>query len=123
LVPRILDAAGVERVFHKIDLKPGKPLWFGVLRRQDRPTLVFGLPGNPVSGLVCFELLVRPALRALHGETDASRFPELAHARLCCDYSHRGDRVTFHPARLQTIAGALEAEPLRWHGSADLKTL
>ena len=44
-------------------MRPGKPLWFGV--RGD--TLVFGLPGNPVSSLVCFELFVRPALLALQG--------------------------------------------------------
>ena len=54
---------GVEEVFWRIAMRPGKPLWFGV--RGD--TLVFGLPGNPVSSLVCFELFVRPALLALQG--------------------------------------------------------
>jgi molybdopterin molybdotransferase len=54
---------GVEEVFWRIAMRPGKPLWFGV--RDD--TLVFGLPGNPVSSLVCFELFVRPALLALQG--------------------------------------------------------
>ena len=54
---------GVEEVFWRVALRPGKPLMFGV---RDR-TLVFGLPGNPVSTLVCFELFVRPALLALQG--------------------------------------------------------
>jgi pimeloyl-ACP methyl ester carboxylesterase len=54
---------GVEEVFWRIAMRPGKPLWFGVRGG----TLVFGLPGNPVSSLVCFELFVRPALLALQG--------------------------------------------------------
>ncbi len=54
---------GVEEVFWRIAMRPGKPLWFGVRGN----TLVFGLPGNPVSSLVCFELFVRPALLALQG--------------------------------------------------------
>ena len=58
LVPSVLAEAGVVEVFHKVNLKPGKPLWFGV--RGD--TLVFGMPGNPVASLVCFELFVRPAI-------------------------------------------------------------
>ena len=57
----MLEALGVRRVFHKVRLKPGKPLWFGVgPPRADRPpALVFGLPGNPVSGLVGFLLFVK----------------------------------------------------------------
>lgn len=56
---------GVEEVFWRVAVKPGKPVAFGVRGA----TLVFGLPGNPVSALVGFELFVRPALRALAGET------------------------------------------------------
>jgi len=54
---------GVEEVFWRVAVKPGKPVAFGVRGR----TLVFGLPGNPVSALVGFELFVRPAIRALAG--------------------------------------------------------
>ena len=57
---------GVEEVFWRVAVKPGKPVSFGVGGR----TLLFGLPGNPVSALVGFELFVRPALRALEGERD-----------------------------------------------------
>jgi len=58
-----LAALDVERIFWKVAQKPGKPLAFG--RRGDR--LVFGLPGNPVSALVCFYVYVRPALRRMQG--------------------------------------------------------
>lgn len=63
LVRRIERELGVEEIFWRIALRPGKPLAFGV---RDA-TLIFGLPGNPVSSLVCFELFVRPALLALQG--------------------------------------------------------
>lgn len=63
LVRSVGQELGVEEVFWRIALRPGKPLAFGVRGS----TLVFGLPGNPVSSLVCFELFVRPALLALQG--------------------------------------------------------
>ena len=65
LVRSVGAELGVQEVFWRVAVKPGKPVAFGV---RDR-TLVFGLPGNPVSALVGFELFVRPALRALRGET------------------------------------------------------
>ena len=58
-----LESLGVEERFWRVALKPGKPVWFGTRG----PNLVFGLPGNPVSALVCFLLFARPALRALQG--------------------------------------------------------
>src|SRR5204863_1373343 len=66
LVRRIEAELGVEEVFWGVSVKPGKPLAFGVRGR----TLVFGLPGNPVSSLVSSVLFVLPALRALQGERD-----------------------------------------------------
>ncbi len=66
LVRSIGAEVGVEEVFWGVSVKPGKPLWFGV--REG--TLVFGLPGNPVSSLVCFELFVRPAVLALQGHAE-----------------------------------------------------
>jgi molybdopterin molybdotransferase len=66
LVRRIESELGVEEVFWRVAVKPGKPVSFGV---RDR-TLVFGLPGNPVSSLVGFELFVRPAVLALQGAAD-----------------------------------------------------
>ena len=69
LVPKVLVELGAEEVFHKVSVKPGKPLWFGVARRDGRETLIFGLPGNPVSTFVCFELFVRPAIEGLSGRS------------------------------------------------------
>ncbi|MEM9660198.1 MAG: molybdopterin molybdotransferase MoeA, partial [Planctomycetota bacterium] len=66
-VPGVLSELGVSRVFHKVEMKPGKPLWFGYRESSDRRTLVFGLPGNPVSAYVAFYLFAAPALVALSG--------------------------------------------------------
>ena len=65
-----LEALGVRELFWRVAHKPGKPLWFG---RAPSGTLVFGLPGNPVSSLVCFELFVRAALDAITGAQPAVR--------------------------------------------------
>ncbi len=88
LVPGMLGELGVEQVFHKIRLKPGKPLWFGVQRADGGDRLVFGLPGNPVSSLVCFELFVRPAIARLAGRTDGGLSE--TQARLAASRSQRG---------------------------------
>ncbi|MFW6330304.1 MAG: molybdenum cofactor synthesis domain-containing protein, partial [Gemmatimonadota bacterium] len=66
LVPAALQALGVETHFHKVSQRPGKPLWFGT--RGETP--VFGLPGNPVSTLVCLYRYVIPFLRRAAGEPD-----------------------------------------------------
>jgi molybdopterin molybdotransferase len=119
LVPSTLVDLGVERVFHKVNVKPGKPLWFGVGPSRGARTgiLVFGLPGNPVSGVVSFLLFVRPALEALAGWS--TKRTQLASFFLGKSFEHRGDRPTYHPARLEE--GRLI--PLDWGGSADLRTV
>jgi molybdopterin molybdotransferase len=66
LVRRVALDLGVDEVFWRVAVKPGKPVSFGTRGH----TLLFGLPGNPVSTLVGFELFVRPSLRALEGERD-----------------------------------------------------
>jgi molybdopterin molybdotransferase len=123
LVPRALVALGVEQVFHKVRLRPGKPLWFGVgpERRERPPALVFGLPGNPVSGLVCTLLFVLPALDALMGRSRPE--PSLLRLPLAEGYRHRGERETYHPARLVERGGLTAVEPRPWAGSPDLLTV
>ena len=76
LVRRIESELGVEEVFWQVAMRPGKPVAFGLRGR----TLVFGLPGNPVSSLVGCELFVKPAVRALQGMTDP--LPRYEHGRL-----------------------------------------
>jgi molybdopterin molybdotransferase len=68
-VKEVQDELGVERGFWGVRVKPGKPISFGV---RDA-TLVFGVPGNPVAAMVCFELYVRPALLAMQGRSDVYR--------------------------------------------------
>jgi molybdopterin molybdotransferase len=123
LVPQVLAEWRVDQVFHKVSLKPGKPLWFGVKHHvhNGSRTLVFGLPGNPVSGLVCFELFVRPAIQKLSGRepTGLSR----STAVLTQDHRQRGERPTFWPAAVCQRDGKCEVTPLPWKGSGDLATL
>ncbi len=121
LVPSVLAALNVEQVFHKVNLKPGKPLWFGVSSGSPRVTLVFGLPGNPVSSLVCFELFVRPAIEILSGR--ACEIRRSLQARLTKEHLHRSDRPTYWPAAVTECDGERLVEPLAWQGSADLRTL
>jgi molybdopterin molybdotransferase len=121
LVPGVLQDSQVTAHFHKVELKPGKPLFFGTHERGDGTrTLVFGLPGNPVSSFVCFELFVRPALRRLAGLADAVQDLEAA---LRQDFPYRTDRPTYHPAWLEASASGWQVQPVVWGGSADLHGL
>jgi molybdopterin molybdotransferase len=70
LVKDVLDDLGFELEFWRVRMRPGSPFSFGWLSSGERRIPVFGLPGNPVSALVTFELLVRPALRRMLGRTD-----------------------------------------------------
>jgi molybdopterin molybdotransferase len=93
-VKAALRERGVEEVFWGVALKPGKPTWFGT--RGD--TLVFGLPGNPVSAMVTFILFARLALRALQGEGPGA---DLGHAQL-------GEPVRRNPVREEAVRVRLE---------------
>jgi molybdopterin molybdotransferase len=99
-----LAALGVERRFAGVALRPGKPAWFGVRGR----TLVFGLPGNPVSAMVTFILLAGPALRALAGEPFE---PVRLVAALASDYDKVPGRAHAIRCRLTQTEGRLRAEP------------
>ena len=122
LVPETLAALGVRPIFHKVRLKPGKPLWFGAASEHSPPKLVFGLPGNPVSGLVCFELFVRPAILRLAGHGGDTR-TEMVRAELTVDHRQRGDRPTYYPAKLSRDRGQWFVEPVAWRGSADMRSV
>jgi molybdopterin molybdotransferase len=70
LVKRALEESGCETLFWRVRIRPGSPFSFGLLRRSgERAVPVFGLPGNPVSALVTFEILVRPVLRRMLGRS------------------------------------------------------
>lgn len=113
LVPAVLADLGVVPHFHKVRMKPGKPLLFGSRGK----TLVFGLPGNPVSGLVGFELFVRPALRALAGHRDPG--PPTRELPLTSPLAANHDRPTYSAGKLESTG----VRPLPWGGAADLRAL
>ena len=71
LVPSILEELGCKKIFHKVSLKPGRPLWFG---RRDK-TAIFGMPGNPVSVHVCWSLFVEPYIHKFLGLAKDRCFP------------------------------------------------
>jgi molybdopterin molybdotransferase len=105
-------ACGVNEVFWRVRIKPGKPLWFG--RRGD--TLVFGLPGNPLSTIVCFCVFIEPALRRLQGERDAR--PRLERGRLTTAARASDGRTTFLTSALRPgLDGVLEVTPTERQGS------
>ena len=105
-----LLANGVEEVFWRVALRPGKPTWFGV-RRADG-TLVLGLPGNPVSAYVTFTLFARPALAALQGADPA---PQLRRARLAVAVERHPDRDECVRVRIDEHGAATPTGPQASH--------
>jgi molybdopterin molybdotransferase len=106
LVRRVEAELGVEEVFWRVAVKPGKPIAFGVRGT----TLVFGLPGNPVSALVGFELFVRPAVRALQGVRDP--LPPFERGRLGGARRRNPERDELLRARLRGSDDGAVLEPL-----------
>jgi len=117
LVGPALADLGATLVFHKVSIRPAKPILFATLGA----TLVFGLPGNPVSSAVAIDLFVRPALRKAAGLEPA--LPPPVPASLTAPIRNKGPRLAFHPARVSfSDRGTLLAEPLATRGSHDLVT-
>jgi molybdopterin molybdotransferase len=106
LVRRVEADLGVEEVFWRVAVKPGKPVSFGVRGS----TLVFGLPGNPVSSLVCFELFVRPAVLALQGALDPG--PTFALGELATPVRRNPHRDEFLRARSRLESEKVVLEPV-----------
>jgi molybdopterin molybdotransferase len=106
LIRQIEAELGVSEVFWKVAVKPGKPISFGV--REG--TLVFGLPGNPVSALVCFELFVRPAVLALQGAREPG--PVFAPGELTAAVRRNPERDEFLRARLRVDGARVLLEPV-----------
>jgi molybdopterin molybdotransferase len=106
LVRRVEAELGVEEVFWRVSVKPGKPIAFGVRER----TLVFGLPGNPVSALVGFVLFVEPAIRALQGVPEP--LPRFDRGRLAAPRRRNPERDELVRARLRRSEDGPLLEPL-----------
>ena len=106
-----LAGLGVDEVFWRVALQPGKPTWFG----HRGTTLVFGLPGNPVSAVVTFSLFVRPALAALQGRREKAQLE--SEAVLGTAVRRNPDREQAVRVRLERRNGALVAVPNGPQGS------
>ncbi|MBV8497375.1 MAG: molybdopterin molybdotransferase MoeA [Gammaproteobacteria bacterium] len=117
LVPTVLTELGVRTVFHKVAQRPGKPLWFGV---APSGAAVFGLPGNPVSTLVCLTRYVLPALRGALGQV-RQPVPRMA---LGAPLTVSAALTYFVPVRLeQDDWGRDWAVPAPTNGSGDFTAL
>ncbi|MCG8608232.1 molybdopterin molybdotransferase MoeA, partial [bacterium] len=114
LVEDVFEELGVEVFYDKVNIKPGKPTVFG---RKDG-TLVFGLPGNPVSASTIFDVVVRCVLRQIAG------FPAVENiviqAKLTEDFQSRTRRENYAPAQTFIIDKRLRVSPIHSKGSADV---
>jgi molybdopterin molybdotransferase len=114
LVKAALLEIGAEVYFDRVIIRPGKPIVFA--RRGQ--TFFFGLPGNPVSTSVTFNVFVRPAIRKMQG--DSSPLLPVVSAELSRPVKDSSSRRSFLPARFFVEAGRAMVEPLKWGGSSDL---
>ncbi len=117
LVETVLKELGAEFYFDAVAIRPGKPAVFGKCAN----TLVFGLPGNPVSTMVTFELFVAPALDLLSGAP--ARDLPLVEARLAEALHEKPGLAHFLPARVEWTGAMPQVKAQRWQGSGDIITL
>jgi len=113
-VPGVLIRSGVKILFDRVNVQPGKPTTFGVHSKA----IVFGLPGNPVSSFIQFEMLVRPLINSMMGYTWIPREQKLP---LSINYERKSsDRMGLIPV---FINKDLEVVPVDFHGSAHITAL
>jgi molybdopterin molybdotransferase len=117
LVETVLKDLGAEFYFDAVAIRPGKPAVFGKCQK----TFVFGLPGNPVSTMVTFELFVVPAIDLLSGA--AARDLPLVQARLAAALNEKPGLTHFLPARVEWRGTTPEVKSLPWQGSGDIAAL
>jgi molybdopterin molybdotransferase len=115
LVESVLADFGAEFYFDRVLIQPGQPLVFG----RARGTFFFGLPGNPASTMVTFELFARAAVSLLGGEAEP-QLP-LTYARLTTPFQHKTGLTRFLPARLDS--DGYSVTPIPWQGSSDVPAL
>ncbi len=115
IVERVLADLGAEFFFDRVLIQPGQPVVFGRVQNK----FFFGLPGNPASTMVTFEVFARAAVEILGGQTD-SMLPLLS-AKLTRDFRQKPGLTRFLPARLSENGS--EVEPVRWQGSGDVPAL
>ena len=118
LVEQVLASFEARFIFTGAQIQPGRPVVFGEVSSSERATPFFGLPGNPVSTMVTFQLFVRPVLDALSGaKPQPLRF---AQAVLKSEFTTKTGLTRFLPAKMGGTYQRPEVELVRWHGSGDL---
>ncbi|UCD15218.1 MAG: molybdopterin molybdotransferase MoeA, partial [Candidatus Omnitrophota bacterium] len=117
LIPQILEKRGVKKVFHNVKIKPGKPLFFG----KHKKTLIFGVPGNPVSNFTTYLLFIRPALYKMTGYKNY--MPQFLEGTIEEDFTHKRGRTHFVPVKVLKKEAQYTLMPLNSHGSADIVAL
>lgn len=115
VVEEVLAGLGAEFFFDRVLIQPGQPLVFG----RAKGKFFFGLPGNPASTMVTFELFARAALELLAGCTETVL--HMPYARLSQEFRHKAGLTRFLPARLSACGG--EITPVGWRGSGDVPAL
>jgi len=115
VVEQALAELGAEFYFDRVLIQPGQPLVFGSVAGK----FFFGLPGNPSSTMVTFEIFARAALELLGGQEEVALL--MPWARLTRDFRHRAGLTRFLPARLSP--DGVEVTPVEWHGSGDVPAL
>jgi molybdopterin molybdotransferase len=115
IVERVLSDLGAEFYFDRVKIQPGQPLVFGLIKG----TPFFGLPGNPASTMVTFEVFARAGLERMAGAS-ASPLP-LLRARLTKEFRHKSGLTRFLPAHLSDDGSTVE--PVAWKGSGDIPSI
>ena len=116
----VLENIGVQEVFWKVAIKPGKPLFYGVHSNEGEGNkIIFGLPGNPVSALVCLEEFVRPALEKMQGFTPSHPSYHLE-GKILNRYSKPRDRQQYLFCNARKNEANWDLEIIRPQGSAML---
>ncbi len=119
IVERVLADAGAEFYFDRVLIQPGQPVVFGSATRNGVRKFIFGLPGNPVSTMVTFEVFGRAAVERLQGIAEPPL--PLLRARLTREVRHKAGLTRFLPARLS--ADGARVEPVASKGSGDVASL
>jgi molybdopterin molybdotransferase len=117
LVEQVLADLGAEFHFTGVSIRPGRPAVFATCRNK----LVFGLPGNPVSTMVTFELFVLPAVEVFNGAT--ARPLPVFRAKLAAPVREKGPMTHFLPARIEWEGREARVSQLPWQGSGDIVAL
>lgn len=116
-IPEVLEELGVQKLFHRVQQKPGKPFWFG---KAANGTLIFALPGNPVSTFMCSYRYIYPWFKASLGLPPF----DLPYAALVQDFNFKPNLTYFLQVKVNfTSTGSVEALPVPGKGSGDLANL